>query len=229
MGEILFAGLIWVVSHLGISSTPLRKVIVSLVGEGIYLGLYSLVSLASLGYLIWIYGQVPRFDYLWLPDPQLYWLAKITMPVALIFLVGGFMVSNPTMVGGQLTSDQLAEPANLARGVTRITRHPFQWSVVIWAVGHIVANGDWVSVIFFTALGLVSLIGTVLMDAKKTKTLSEGWPVYAGVTSNLPFAAIIAGRNRLVLNELWAPIGVGVAAFLLLYYFHEALTGSIIG
>ncbi len=225
MSELWIAVIIWLVTHLGISSTPLRGVLVRSMGQSAYLGLYSLLATASLVYLIWIYTEVPRFDYLWLPDPSLYWVAKVTMPVAMILMVGGFMVPNPTMVGATL-DDAGAE--DMARGVTRITRHPFQWAVVIWALGHIVANGDLVSILFFSAFGVLSFVGTFLMDAKKQRTFEGAWEIYARKTSNIPFAALLRGDNKLVLRELLAPILVGLVVYGLLYYFHDWLTGTVV-
>ena len=75
-----FAALFWVFSHLGISSTPLRGTIVRLVGERGYLGIYSLIAAGALANVIWVYSDVPRFDYIWLPNPDLYWVAKVTTP-----------------------------------------------------------------------------------------------------------------------------------------------------
>ncbi len=226
MTEMWFAALFWVFSHLGISSTPLRGTIVGLVGERGYLGVYSLIAAAALANVIWVYSDVPRFDYVWLPDPDLYWVAKITMPIALFLALGGFMVKNPTNVG--MSIDDPAQAADMATGVTRITRHPFQWGVVLWAAGHIVANGDWVSVIFFSSFLLLSLMGSFLMDYKKARTMGEGWSRYAAVTSNVPFAAIISGRNTLKLSELWLPGAVALVAYAALYYFHEALFGVVV-
>ncbi|MEM7099508.1 MAG: NnrU family protein [Pseudomonadota bacterium] len=226
MAEVLVAALVWVVSHLALATDPIRKNLVAAVGSGPFLGLYSLVATASLIYLIWVYTDVPRFDYMWLPNPDLYWVSKVTMPVALILLVGGFMVKNPTNVGMSL--DDVEDASQLATGVTRITRHPFQWAVVIWGIGHVVANGDWVSIIFFTSFVVISGAGTFLMDRKKALSLGAGWTQYSRVTSNVPFAAIARGDNRLVWGELGLPALAGLVAYGVLYYFHEAITGSII-
>ena len=226
MSEVLFAGIIWLVSHLAISSTPLRGIIVKTVGDGVYLGIYSLVAAVSLGYLIWVYTDVPRFDYLWLPNPDLYWITKIGMVVAMILLLGGFMARNPTGVGMTIDDPETAD--QLATGVTRITRHPLQWSIVIWAAGHIVANGDWVSIVFFSSFVLLGGLGGWLIDRKKAVTLGAGWAPYAQVTSNIPFAAILSGRNRLVWRELWLPVLVGLLGYGLIYYFHEAITGAVV-
>jgi uncharacterized membrane protein len=226
MSDIWLASLLWVGAHLGVSSTPLRKIIVGAIGEKLYLLFYSVMSAATLGYLIWVYTDVTRFDYLWLPDPDLYWIAKLAMPVAFILLVGGFMVKNPTAVG--MTIDEPDQAAELAQGVTRITRHPFQWAIVLWALSHVAANGDVVSVVFFSGFFVLSLLGSMLLDHKKAITLGAGWDGYAQATSNFPFVAIFAGRNRLVLKELMLPTAVGMIVYAVAYYFHEGFTGTVI-
>ena len=226
MTEMMIAALVWVVSHLGISSTPLRKTLVGAVGEKGYLGLYSLIALAAFIYLIWTYNSVPRFDYLWMPNPDLYWVSKITMPIAFILLVGGFMVKNPTNVGMSIDSSEQA--VDMAKGVTRITRHPLQWAIVLWAAGHIIANGDVVSVIFFSSFLVLSFLGTFLMDKKKAATMGEGWAAYAQVTSNIPFAAILGGRTKFELKELALPAIVGLVVHVAASYFHESYTGAVI-
>lgn len=226
MTEIIFAAAFWVASHLLISSTPLRQMLVNAMGEKAYLGLYSLIAVGALVNLVWVYHDMPRFEYLWLPNPDLYWVAKITMPIAFILMVGGFMVPNPSNVGMQIDDPESA--AEMARGVARITRHPFQWAVIIWSGGHIVANGDTVSVVLFSSFGLLSLLGSMLLDRKKSQTMGEGWAAYAQVTSNVPFAALVTGRNRLVLKELLLPLVVGLIVYGLVYYFHETISGAVI-
>jgi len=223
--EILLAGALFVGTHFGLSSTGVRPRLVAALGERGFLVFYSLVSAATLGFLIYLYGNLPRFDYLWTPSPTLYLVAKLIMPVAMILLLGGFLARNPTAVG---MADQLDDPAlrdDPARGLARITRHPFQWSVVLWAVAHLIANGDTHSVAFFSAFLVLSLGGTVLIDRKKAAGHPEGWRAYAAATSNLPFAAIATGRNRLVLRELWLPVAVGLAGYALTFWGHEWVGG----
>lgn len=225
MGALLIAALVLLVTHLGISGTALRGQLVSRIGEQAYLGVYSVITLASMGYFIWLYSELPRLDYLWFPDPVLYWVPKILMVIACVLMVGGFMVKNPTSVGqeGALESPESVTAA--ATGVNRITRHPFQWSVILWGASHLVANGDTVSVVFFTAFVLLSGIGSLSLDAKKQATLGDAFTPFAALTSNLPFGAILAGRNKLVLGELVLPLLVGVALYLAFYFGHEWLSG----
>jgi len=226
MTELWLACLIWLGTHLGISSTPLRARMVKLFGDQGFLGVYSLVATASLVYLIWAYLQAPRFDYLWLPNPDLYWVAKLTMPIAFIFLLGGFMVRNPSMVGANVDDPDVAK--NMATGVTRITRHPFQWSVIIWGVGHVIANGDTVSILFFTTFVTLSFVGAIALDVKKSKAQPQAWEAYASVTSNVPFVALLTGRNQLQIGELLYPTIAGFALYVLVYWAHEWLTGAVI-
>lgn len=228
MWVMLLAAVLFLGTHLGISSTVLRGRLVAMLGQGGYLIAYSLVAALTLGYLIWMYGALPRYHYFWLPSPELYMVPKVVMPVAMILLVGGFMVRNPTAVGMENTLREL--PADeLTRGVVRITRHPFQWAVVLWAVTHLVANGDQVSVVFFSTFLILGLAGSVLIDRKKAAKLGSAWQPYAQATSNLPFAAIIGGRNRLAVRELLAPTAVGLAAYVLVYWAHPWIAGVRIG
>ena len=225
MWIMVMGGALFLATHLGISSTSLRSKLTDRLGQRGYLGLYSLLAIATLGYLIWLYNFVPRFDYFWALDPKLYWAPKILMPIAFIFLLGGFMVRNPTAVGLENTLKDPEQKDRLVRGLTRITRHPFQWSVVLWAVSHMAANGDVVSVVFFGTFAILGAAGGVLIDRKKAASLGEDWLPFVEATSNIPFAAILSGRNKLVLKELLLPVGVGLLGYGLVYWGHEWVSG----
>lgn len=220
MAEIWIAAGLWVVTHLGISSTPLRGVLVRMMGQGIYMLFYSLVAAATLVYLIWVYVQAPRYDYLWMPDANLYWFAKLTMPLAMMLLVGGFIAPK--------TADPELAAADPVRGVFRITRHPMQWAIIIWAVGHIIANGDTVSLVFFCAFLTLSFFGTLLMDRKQAQADPQKWQQLSAVSSNIPFAALLTGRNRWAVREWLAPFFAGLLVYAAAYYFHEFYTGAIV-
>ncbi len=97
--------------------------------------------------------------------------------------------------------------------------------IVLWAISHLIANGDTVSIVFFSSFLLLSLIGTFMIDRKKAQSLGVAWHAYRDQTSNIPFAAILTGRNRLVLSELWLPLGVGFAGYFALFYAHEWIAG----
>ena len=225
MWLMILAGLIFLLTHLGVSSTNLRTRLVGMMGERAYLGLYSLLAAATLGYMIWVYIEVPRYGYFWELDPNLYWAPKILMPIAFVFLLGGFMVRNPTIVGLEGSLKDPEQKDQLVRGLTRITRHPFQWSVVLWSVSHMVANGDVVSVVFFGTFAILGLAGGILIDRKKAGSLGDDWLPFAAATSNIPLAAILTGRNRLVVKELALPVLVGLLGYGLVYWGHAWVSG----
>ena len=223
---LILVGSVFLLTHLGVSSTKVRDHIVDMIGEKVYLLIYSLVALVFLVYFIWIYLETPRYDYLWMPNPDLYWLAKLSMPLACVFLVGAFMVRNPSNVGEVLSDGD--DVSKLVTGVVCITRHPIQWAIILWGIGHVTANGDIASIIFFSIFVLLSGTGSILLDFKKSKQLGESWRQYELLTSNVPFIALVKGRTSLRLEELYMPVALGLLIYGLMYYFHEMLTGSII-
>src|SRR5919206_195586 len=76
------------------------------------------------------------------------------------------------------------------------------WAIGLWAVSHVIANGDLRSLLFFGAFGALSLGGTVLIDRKKQLALGSNLARLAEITSNLPFAALLAGRTALRWREI---------------------------
>lgn len=222
---VAFAGALMLVTHLGISGTGMRDRLVAGLGEGTYLGLYTLLTVVTMGSLIWLFAEAPRTSYFWFPSYELNYVPKVLLWPACVLLVGGFMVKNPTLMGqGALLDDDTGREA-AARGVNRITRHPFQWSVILWATSHLIANGDQVSVAFFTSFLLLSLLGTFSLDAKKARQIGAPWADYARVTSNWPFGAILRGDNRLKFGELLLPALAGSAVYAAMYFGHEWLAG----
>ena len=198
-----------------VSSTPLRVTLVEAIGERAYLGAYSLISFATIGWMVWAYLRAPFLPLFQIPGLKLWPLA--VMPFSLILLAAGLMTRNPSLAGrhAQLKDD---EPA---RGIVRVTRHPVMWSIAIWAAVHIIARGDVASLIFFGGFAFAALAGTRLIDLRKAETLGDDWRRFAAVTSNVPFTAIVEGRNRFVFAEVgWKRIGAGLGAFAVLLAAH---------
>ena len=206
---LLVASIAFLATHF-VTSTPLRPALVRAIGEWPYRGVYSLVALVTLGWMIWAYTQTPRELIFtgWRNAPY------VVMPLAFILIACGYW-RNPTMVG----ADKLLKSEDPARGMIRITRHPLMWGIMLWAAAHIAARGDTKSLVFFGSLLLLAGVGTLLMDARKKS--NPDWPRFAAVTSHIPFVAIAQGRNRIRWREIgWLRPAIGLAAFFLVLAFH---------
>ncbi|HSD44362.1 MAG TPA: NnrU family protein [Burkholderiales bacterium] len=218
LAQLVLATAAFAVTHFA-SSTPLRGAIAGAIGEKGWLGLYSLVALATIGWMAWAYGKAPSQP-LW---PGLRLLPLLVMPVALLLLAGGLMTRNPSAV----MQERALKSKEPARGVIRVTRHPVMWAIALWAAVHILARGDLASLVFFGGFLVVAALGTVLIDARKSRTLGEDWKRFAAVTSSVPFGAIVAGRNRFVLPEMgWRVLFVAFVAYVALLAAHPYLFGA---
>lgn len=65
-------------------------------------------------------------------------------------------------------------------------------------------NGEPAALVLFGAMLALALFGTVSIDAKRRRALGAVYNAFVGQTSNVPFAAILAGRQTLKLGEIGA-------------------------
>ncbi len=220
MASLLLAALFFTGIHLGVSGTTLRDRIVARAGLRGYMVAFSVASVAGIVWLVSAYsaaGYVPTWGQLewWKP------FAIVLMLPAFLLAVIGLTTPNPTAVAQQGLVDRAPQ------GIVRVTRHPFLVGVAIWAGVHLVGNGDVASLLFFGALAIVAVAGTVSIDAKRRRALgARAWDTFTARTSIVPFAAIVAGRNTFVAREFgwWRP-AAGLAAYALMLGGHAHIIG----
>jgi len=135
--------------------------------------------------------------------------------------VGAFSVPNPTAVG----AEKVLERTDAARGALRITRHPFLWATALWSGAHLLVTGHVAAILFFGSLLLTALRGTSSIDEKRRRTNKAEFARYLEITSNVPFAAIIQGKNRVVWSELWLPVLIALLLGAVLLRVHLRLFG----
>jgi uncharacterized membrane protein len=222
--QLLAAIAAFVGGHFVLSSTPLRGRLVGVLGERGFAGLFSLLMIALLVWVIVTYSRAPTVA-VWQPGPWASWVPVIVMPFAALLFVAGYSQPNPTAVM-QAAPAGGGEPRRLAPGILAVTRHPIMWGFGLWALSHLVANGDAASIILMGGLGLLALLGTVLIDIKKARSWGPAWAPFAAVTSNLPLLAVIAGRNRVSLAEIgWHRVAIAVVVYVALFALHEYIAG----
>lgn len=183
MAMLITGVLLWSLVHLMKSVTPgLRASIQGAIGEGPHKGLVALLLLGSLALMIFGWRSTPgEFVY----DPPTWGRhANMTLMFFAILLIGA------------------------AQGASRIRqwiRHPMLTGVLVWAVGHLLANGDNKSLVLFGGLGLWALISIV------TVSRNEG-------ASVKPVKIASAGRELL-------SVAIVSILYALLFWAHPFLSG----
>jgi len=211
-------------SHFVLSSLPVRAGLIRMLGEQGFRGLYTVVALVGLGWVIMAYGDAPRQE-LW-PDSQaLRMIALAIMPFAAVLLVAALTTRNVTMVGGESAGDD----PHPTPGIMTITRHPMLNGVVLFALAHLLANGDSASAILFAGLAVLALGGMMHIDHRRQRTMGSAWGPIAMSTSAIPFVAVLQNRTKID----WAGIGVwrvvaGLVLYAVLIVTHQWIAGVAI-
>jgi uncharacterized membrane protein len=187
--QLALATLAFVGSHF-LLSHPLRPALAVRLGERGFLALYSLVALATFAWIVVAYRQGSD-ERAWWIAPYQYWpFASLLMLFASILLVGS-LVGNPAHPGAGRRSAGKAP-----RGVYAITRHPMNWSFILWALVHISISGSSRNLIVAAGIFILAVLGSIGQDRKKERLLGEAWREWEARTSFVPFAAAFAGKVR---------------------------------
>jgi uncharacterized membrane protein len=183
LGIVVFLGM----HSVRIVAPHMRARIIAKRGEGAWKGIYTIVSLAGFVLLVWGYGQARAVSPVLYNPP--FWMSHVTlllMVPAMIFLVASQV------------------PAGRIKAAVK---HPMLLAVKIWALAHLLANGDVASLILF-----LSFLGWAVADR-----ISEKRRLQAGITR-----PVVAGSPR---NDAIA-IVVGLVLYILFVWrLHEWLIG----
>lgn len=171
---VAFVGTHFLLSH------PLRRPIVGTIGEGPFLGVYSLVALATFAWIVLAFRAIPAPD---LPGTgELGWAAASLLTVVALVLFLGSLSGNPAFPDPKRTTQPPAE----LRGVFKVTRHPMMWGFAIWALSHALLYWSVRTLIVTGAIAFLALVGAHLQDRKKEALLGERWADWEAKTSFWP-------------------------------------------
>lgn len=225
MLSLMAAAAAFVLLHLLISGTRARAALTGAIGQGAYMGLFSLASVALLTWVGFAFAAA-RGD----PANVAYWSATaltkdiqlVLMLIAMLFIVPGLTTPNPTSV----RQEGALERPDVVKGMLRITRHPFLWGVAIWAAGHLLVNGRVADLALFGSMLVLALLGGGSIDAKRKRALGATWDQFAARTSNIPFAAIVARRQSLKIGEIgWWRLALAVVVWAAVIFVHPYAFG----
>ncbi|MDK4711653.1 NnrU family protein [Rhizobium sp. CNPSo 4039] len=173
LGIVLFLGL-----HLiRVMAPGLRSSLIARLGEGGWKGAYSIASIVALIILIYGFGQARDMTPIWTPP---FWMSHITILLMLFALI--------CLVASLLPAGHIAVR----------TKHPMVLSVKIWALAHLLSNGDGAAILLFAAFlawGVILRISLKRRERAGEITLrpfvSAKYDVYAIVIGVIVWALII--------------------------------------
>jgi len=183
--SMLLAGIVlWFVVHSFPAVAPARRTgLQQKLGEQPYRGVFSIVILAAL--LLIVFG----------------W--KSTVPTAVYQPpVGPGLVSSVLVLLGLI----LFFASQMNGHLKRILRHPQMLGTVLWAVAHLLTNGDSRSIILFGAMAIWALFEIVMINRRD------------GARAQ---AIDVSGKFDLI------AVVIGVVVFAIVGHFHQALFGVV--
>lgn len=194
----------------------IKSRIVARVGRRGFAVGYSILSLAMLALLIWAAGEAPYVE-LW---PHLGWhrhAAHTGMLAVCMILAFSIARPNPFSFGG--AHDDRFDPAR--PGIVGVVRHPVLAALALWAVLHMLPNGDLAHVLLFGVLGCFALGGRVLINRRKRREMgSDQWDRLNATVAEAP----VLGRPESRLGTV-VRIVLGVVLFAALIALHPMVVG----
>ena len=219
--SVLLAFLPFALSHIGLGAPPVRSALVEWLGVWGFTWLFFCVAALTFALAISTYAGVQGTG---APGPALG-----DVPVLRELLVGAVVAGIVLMAASlaefgrspySMSSASVSEPT----GLSRVTRHPFFVGVGLLGVGHALLATHLPGTVAMGTLGVFALVGAHFQDRKLVVQRGPDYADYVRVTSFVPFAAIFAGRQRLVLREfpvVGLAIGLAVPLALLVRIARE--------
>jgi len=145
-------------------------------GENRWKGIYTVISLVGLGLIIWGW-RVYRLE-----APEVYappeWGRHVTPLLVLVAFI-------------------LIAAANAPAGYIRhYLKHPFLTGIILWSLGHLLANGDLASLLLFGSFLVYSVVALVAV-------IPRGDPAPAIVRPRSDIIAIVAGAVVFAVFGFW--------------------------
>lgn len=183
MGLLIVGLIIFIAIHFFPAFQGPRLLLIKRLGELGYKGLFSIVALV--GFVLIVIGKANApFIEVWQPPPMLSVITKLLMLPALILLVAAYFPSN----------------------VKQKIRHPMLMAVKIWAVGHLLSNGDMASMILFGSFLVFAIITMIRANKRIAWTKPQARSVMMDVCVILMGGAVYVGIGMHHMQLFGVPI-----------------------
>ena len=220
--EFFIAFVLFFLSHIIPVRPTIREWLIRHIGKTIYLAVYSVPSIVLFSWLIVAADRAP-YVAVWKFSPWQIWLPNIVMPIACLLFAFGIAAPNPLSIASN--NDEAFEPDH--PGIAGVTRHPMLWATALWAIAHVVPNGDLAHILLFGFFGVFSLLGMLAIDARNRRVhgIAE-WHHLSHSTSLVPLAALASGRWRPSFGEInWLRLVAAAGLYVGLLALHRPVIG----
>lgn len=182
---LLVAGLtLFIAVHLIPSIVPLRAALVARLGANAYRGVYSLIALAGLVLVVWGFIRAP-FEPVYAPPAWGRQAALFAVPAALVLFAA----------------------ANMPTHIRAVLKHPMLLGLLLWALAHLLSNGDLRSVVLFGGFAGYSVLDLVSAEARGKRPSTEK-PPRLGMDATAVVAGLVAAGLFMLFHD--ALFGVAV-------------------
>lgn len=218
LAHLAAAMALFIATHIGLSSRPVRTALIARLGKWGFVGAYSVVAGLLLWWAITAFLTAPHVE-VFVPGTGFKHASLTVMLIAVFLIVAGYTTPNPGIMGMEARGLQSG-----ARGVLKITRHPITWGVALWGLSHALANGHAAALIFFGGLTALALAGAAHIDTKRRAKYGEAWTAYEQATSFWPLGAVLTGRARVERGEVpWWQTLLSVVVYVGILWGHARM------
>ncbi len=192
-GEMTLALTAFFASHVVPARPAVRRSLQAHLGGVAYGVIYSAVSLGVLAWLIAAARNAPHIQ-LWDFELWQLWVPNVVMPFVCVLIAFGIAAPNPLSIAGR--GSLSFDPGR--PGIAGVTRHPLLLAITLWALAHMVPNGDLAHALLFGLFAVFGIVGMAALDGRKRQQWGrELWAERAAKTSAIPFAALLGARVSL--------------------------------
>jgi len=189
----MIAGLaIFIGAHVFVTQRAARARVIARIGEGPYKGIFSLVSIVGIALIVFGFGYYRDTGWIdvWEPPRWTRYPAAVLMWIAFVCAVAAYV------------------PGNIKLQL----RHPLLAAVSLWAVAHLIANGDLGSIILFAAF--LAWAGWDRFSLRHRTDETQGFTAFPpGGASNDAVAVVIGTVIFLAFGYVFHPLWIGVPVF----------------
>jgi uncharacterized membrane protein len=184
-GLVLFLG-----THVVTTKRGMRTQLIARHGEGVYKVAYSVVSVIGLALIVWGFASYRATG----------WINVWTPPAFMKHISVGLMLFAVIMLAS----------AYIRGRIYTTLKHPMLAAVKLWAVAHLLSNGDLGSIILFG-----SFLAWAVFDRISLKRRSDagGPPIPVGGIGNDAIAVAVGIVAYLALGYAFHPVVIGVPVF----------------